>query len=118
MAGSFKEICDSLRATHARQCFLKAGLYNRFAHNEKVRGRQWCYKMKTCNIEAAIHLAPEALFVDEFRPTGGGLVGITFRGLGRLHVKWRALSEPARQFVWTQMGDQCSLSRPAGRVSA
>jgi hypothetical protein len=118
MASSFKEICDSLRTAHARKCFLKAKLYNRFAHDAQVRGRQKCYKMKTCNIETAIHLAPEALFVDEFLPVGGGLVGITFRGLGRLHVKWRALSDPARQFVWMQMRDRCPLIKPADRVSA
>ena len=108
MDPDFRAVCDDLRRDHARRCFRRAVQYNQFAHNEAIQGRSQCFQMKARCIERAIRLAPEALYVDDFQLAGGGVVGITFPGLGRLHIKLGTLSGDIKEFIWRQIKDQCS----------
>ena len=110
MIPAFSAVCHNLKRLHARRCFAQAVRYNRLAHDDAVRGKRACFAMKARCIEAAIRLAPEAVYVDDFQLAGGGIVGITFPEIGRLHVKLAGLSEYGQQFVWTQIKKQCSAA--------
>jgi hypothetical protein len=107
----FSRLCSETRRTHSKSCFRKAITYNDFAHQVVMSGRKECFAMKTRYVENAIRLAPEAVYVDDFQLTGGGLIGIAYPGVGRLHLKLGDLSEDVQQFVWNQIRLQCSRTR-------
>ncbi len=105
---SFRSLCYGLERPHTKACFRRAMQLNRFAHDTKVRGTRVCFKMKTLAVEQAIRLAPDALYVSEFQLPVGGTVGVTWPGVGRLHVKLKNLASDTRQWVWKQICLQCA----------
>jgi len=108
MPQPFREICEELRRPHARACFRKAISYNRFAHASMSSCAGHWFKIKTSLVETAIRLALEALYIDDFQLGGGGIVGVTFPGVGRLHVRLGNLANDIQEFVWNQIRLQCS----------
>ena len=108
MSISFKSLCSELERPHARACFGRAMRLNRIAHGANTRGRRVCFKMKTLAVEQAIRLAPDALYVDDFQLPGGGTIGVSWPGVGRLHVKLKNLASDTRQWVWKQICLQCA----------
>lgn len=114
MSPTFAERCQADRRQDAITCFERGMCLNRLAHSPGVAGRRTCFAFKTRASEHAIGLLPDEIVVDEFRPLSG-IVGITFRGVGKVHLKYRSRRDETKRWVWQQLrlDERCTLPSAA-----
>jgi len=104
---SLNEYVAAHRHVAAQRCFREAMLLNRLAHSRKVAGRQTCFRRKTALVVHAIRLAPEIIVLDELRLLRGGVAGLLYPGVGRLHVKLHELPADVHHVLWAKLENSC-----------